>query len=272
MHVLGLVQALKPKHIKFCTAAGPQVREKEVKRQTLLELVDYVNSGTGKFTEHVSEDIVFMLSNNLFRALPPSQGEHSTAESYDMDEEEPHLDPAWPHLQVGARALFLTGFWSGEVLGGWSCCAGRREVLCGAAMRPPSCARLLGMGGARDRGRGHGWLSGCMRLCRLGSWVYKHSRCARQSRASPRAQRAHLVLQRCPAQLMGFTGAVLANRADNMHDAPRRASQIVYEFLLRYVVSSDTDAKVAKRYIDQNFVVHILELFDSGEAGLIWQW
>ncbi len=41
--------------------------------------------------------------------------------------------------------------------------------------------------------------------------------------------------------------------------------QIVYEFLLRYVVSSDTDAKVAKKYIDQNFVVHILELFDSGE-------
>ena len=29
------------------------VREKEIKRQTLLELVDYVNSGTGKFTEQV---------------------------------------------------------------------------------------------------------------------------------------------------------------------------------------------------------------------------
>ena len=29
------------------------VREKEMKRQTLLELVDYVNSGTGKFTEQV---------------------------------------------------------------------------------------------------------------------------------------------------------------------------------------------------------------------------
>ena len=31
------------------------VREKEMKRQTLLELVDYVNTGTGKFTELVSE-------------------------------------------------------------------------------------------------------------------------------------------------------------------------------------------------------------------------
>ncbi len=39
-----------------------------------------------------------MLSNNLFRALPPSQSHNQ--ESYDMDEEEPNLDPAWPHLQV----------------------------------------------------------------------------------------------------------------------------------------------------------------------------
>ncbi len=35
----------------------------------------------------------------------------------------------------------------------------------------------------------------------------------------------------------------------------RAAVQIVYEFLLRYVVSNDTDAKTAKKYIDQFFVV-----------------
>ncbi len=29
----------------------------------------------------------------------------------------------------------------------------------------------------------------------------------------------------------------------------------MYEFLLRYVVSNDTDAKTAKKYIDQFFVV-----------------
>ena len=40
-------------------------------------------------------------------------------------------------------------------------------------------------------------------------------------------------------------------------------AQIVYEFLLRYVVSNDTDAKTAKKYIDQSFVVRVLELFDS---------
>lgn len=111
------------------------VREKEMKRQTLLELVDYVNAGGGKFTEQVADDIIFMLTSNLFRALPPSRAHD--AESFDMEEEEPTLEPAWPHLQI------------------------------------------------------------------------------------------------------------------------------VYEFLLRFVVSSDTDAKVAKRWIDQNFVVKLLDLFDS---------
>ena len=40
-------------------------------------------------------------------------------------------------------------------------------------------------------------------------------------------------------------------------------TQIVYEFLLRYVVSNETDAKIAKKYVDNNFVLRLLELFDS---------
>ncbi|XP_075521832.1 serine/threonine protein phosphatase 2A 59 kDa regulatory subunit B' zeta isoform-like [Primulina tabacum] len=39
--------------------------------------------------------------------------------------------------------------------------------------------------------------------------------------------------------------------------------QVVYEFLLRFVVSSQTDAKLAKRYIDHSFVLRLLDLFDS---------
>eukprot|EP00877_Chromochloris_zofingiensis_P006911 jgi/Chrzof1/2473/Cz11g16300.t1 len=122
----------------FCfdfTDPSKHVREKEIKRQTLLELVDYANSGQGKFTEAVSEDIIFMLSSNLFRTLPPTRSHD--VDNFDPDEEEPMLEPAWPHLQI------------------------------------------------------------------------------------------------------------------------------VYEFLLRYVVSNDTDAKVAKKYIDQHFVLKLLELFDS---------
>ena len=119
------------------TDPSKNVKEKEIKRQTLLELVDYVTSGTGKFTESLFEDITRMLVVNLFRSLPPSHHENTGSESYDGEEEEPTMDPAWPHLQI------------------------------------------------------------------------------------------------------------------------------VYEFLLRYVVSSETDAKLAKRYIDQTFVVRLLDLFDS---------
>ena len=146
-------------------------REKEAKRQALLELVDYVNGGPGRFTEASGADVVAMVSANLFRALPPRRGggggggalvvggssadggaDSSSSSSSsqnnsfvvspsfslaDPEEEEPTLEPAWPHLQI------------------------------------------------------------------------------------------------------------------------------VYELLLRYVVSPDTDARLARRHVDQAFVVRLLELFDS---------
>jgi serine/threonine-protein phosphatase 2A regulatory subunit B' len=37
----------------------------------------------------------------------------------------------------------------------------------------------------------------------------------------------------------------------------------VYEVLYRFVASSETDAKLAKRYIDHSFVLRLLDLFDS---------
>jgi serine/threonine-protein phosphatase 2A regulatory subunit B' len=138
-------QALFVRKLHLCsftmdfTDQSKHVREKEMKRQMLLELVDYVNpsGGQGKFTEYVSEDVVTMISSNLFRALPPSRSNGGEIDNFDPEEEEPNLEAAWPHLQI------------------------------------------------------------------------------------------------------------------------------VYEFLLRYVVSNDTDAKVAKRNIDHNFVLNLLELFDS---------
>merc|ERR1719359_472075 len=39
--------------------------------------------------------------------------------------------------------------------------------------------------------------------------------------------------------------------------------QIVYEFFLRFVVSNDVDPKIAERFVDQTFVLKLLELFDS---------
>jgi len=134
-------QKLFLKKLELCcytfdfTNPGLDVREKEMKRECLQDLVDYVNSGNGKFSDEVSPLVVHMISINLFRTLPPSK--HSSMESYDLDEEEPSLEPAWPHLSI------------------------------------------------------------------------------------------------------------------------------VYELLLRYVVSSDTDAKIAKAYINQQFILRLLDLFDS---------
>ena len=39
--------------------------------------------------------------------------------------------------------------------------------------------------------------------------------------------------------------------------------QVVYEFFLCFIVSADVDAKIVKRYIDQAFVLRLLDLFDS---------
>ncbi|KAD5803103.1 hypothetical protein E3N88_14463 [Mikania micrantha] len=112
-------------------------REKETKRLNLVELVDFVQSGSGKITESNQEEMIRMISVNIFRGLPPSSHEHTGSENIDGEEEEPYLDPSWSHLQL------------------------------------------------------------------------------------------------------------------------------VYELLLRYVVSSDTDAKVAKRFINHSFVLKLLDLFDS---------
>ncbi|KAK9192855.1 hypothetical protein WN944_003548 [Citrus x changshan-huyou] len=113
------------------------VREKEIKRQTLLELVDFIQSGSAKITENCQEEMIKMISINIFRCLPPASHENTGQEVVDPEEDDPYLEPSWPHLQL------------------------------------------------------------------------------------------------------------------------------VYELLLRYVVSSDTDTKIAKRYIDHSFVLKLLDLFDS---------
>eukprot|EP00529_Nitzschia_sp_RCC80_P001686 CAMPEP_0113454752 /NCGR_PEP_ID=MMETSP0014_2-20120614/8025_1 /TAXON_ID=2857 /ORGANISM="Nitzschia sp." /LENGTH=551 /DNA_ID=CAMNT_0000346167 /DNA_START=9 /DNA_END=1664 /DNA_ORIENTATION=+ /assembly_acc=CAM_ASM_000159 len=85
-------------------------RGKDMKRQTLLELVDYVNTPAGQkiFTESVMSDLMAMVSANVCRALPPA------TDDFDPEEDEPVLEPAWPHLQV-AYEFFLRFIVSSEV-------------------------------------------------------------------------------------------------------------------------------------------------------------
>jgi len=85
-------------------------RHRDLKRQTLLELVDYVNTPAGQkiFTEAVMPDLMKMVSANVCRALPPA------TDDFDPEEDEPVLEPAWPHLQV-AYEFFLRFIVSCEV-------------------------------------------------------------------------------------------------------------------------------------------------------------
>ncbi|XP_072968286.1 serine/threonine protein phosphatase 2A 59 kDa regulatory subunit B' gamma isoform-like [Typha angustifolia] len=77
-------------------------KEKEVKRQALLELVDYVGVANGKFTELAMQAATRMVAANIFRAFSSSYSEcrRLRPDGFDAEEEEPAMEPAWPHLQV----------------------------------------------------------------------------------------------------------------------------------------------------------------------------
>jgi serine/threonine-protein phosphatase 2A regulatory subunit B' len=92
--------------------AESDTRGKELKRDTLLELAEYVNSPVGQkiFTESLMTDIVEMVRANLFRTLPPQ------TEDFDPEEDEPSMEAAWPHLQV-VYEFFLRFVVSSEVNG-----------------------------------------------------------------------------------------------------------------------------------------------------------
>ncbi|KAI0831415.1 protein phosphatase PP2A0 B subunit gamma isoform [Trametes gibbosa] len=115
--------------------ANSELKGKQIKTQTLHEMLEYIMTKRGVITENVYPEVVKMFATNLFRSIPPPV--NPTGDAFDPEEDEPVLELAWPHLQI------------------------------------------------------------------------------------------------------------------------------VYEFFLRFVESPDFDTNVAKRYIDQNFVLNLLELFDS---------
>ncbi|KAJ3683513.1 hypothetical protein LUZ60_013740 [Juncus effusus] len=90
-----------------------QIKEKEIKRQTLLEIVDYITSANSKFPEIVMQEIARMVSLNLFRAFTTPNRENKVLEAFDLEEEEPLMEPAWSHLQI-IYELFLRFIQSSE--------------------------------------------------------------------------------------------------------------------------------------------------------------
>lgn len=75
------------------------VQEKELKRATLLELLDFVSQNPPKFTEPAILACCKMCSVNLFRVFPPSNRSNSNSGENENDDE-PTFDPAWSHLQI----------------------------------------------------------------------------------------------------------------------------------------------------------------------------
>ncbi|MBA0703593.1 hypothetical protein Gotri_020220, partial [Gossypium trilobum] len=72
--------------------------EKDVKRQTLLELLDFV-SGSVRFSEPAILAMCRMCAVNLFRVFPPNY-RSAVSNGGENDDDEPMFDPAWPHLQI----------------------------------------------------------------------------------------------------------------------------------------------------------------------------
>lgn len=100
-------QALLIKKLRLCSVlfdfrneSASENLGKEMKRQILLELVDHVTTNKGWFAECVLGDILAMVSANLFRALSPPPMALTAPGGYDPEEDEPTLDPTWPHLQI----------------------------------------------------------------------------------------------------------------------------------------------------------------------------
>uniref|UniRef100_A0A1D1ZDJ9 Serine/threonine protein phosphatase 2A regulatory subunit n=1 Tax=Anthurium amnicola TaxID=1678845 RepID=A0A1D1ZDJ9_9ARAE len=72
--------------------------EKDLKRQVLLDLIEYVSAGTTKFSEQAIAASCKMFATNLFRVFPPNY--RSGSSGGENEEDEPMFDPAWPHLQT----------------------------------------------------------------------------------------------------------------------------------------------------------------------------
>lgn len=78
--------------------ASAQLKGKQIKAQTLHEMLDYITTQRGVITENIYPEVVNMFATNLFRSIPPPV--NPTGDAFDPEEDEPVLELAWPHLQI----------------------------------------------------------------------------------------------------------------------------------------------------------------------------
>lgn len=72
---------------------------REKKRETLIELIDVLDEGSAGdllLTEELLKESMVMIERNIFRTFTNKNNKNQ--QQVDPDEDEPHLEEAWPHL------------------------------------------------------------------------------------------------------------------------------------------------------------------------------
>ncbi|POY70207.1 hypothetical protein BMF94_6790 [Rhodotorula taiwanensis] len=85
-------------HVFDFNDASADVGSKQIKSQTLAEMLDWITTQRGVITENIYPEVVNMFASNLFRSIPPPV--NPTGDAFDPEEDEPVLELAWPHLQI----------------------------------------------------------------------------------------------------------------------------------------------------------------------------
>ncbi|KAI0035948.1 phosphatase 2A regulatory B subunit-domain-containing protein [Vararia minispora EC-137] len=78
--------------------ASSDLKGKQIKAQTLHEMLEYITNQRGVITESLYPEVVKMFATNLFRSIPPPV--NPTGDAFDPEEDEPVLELAWPHLKI----------------------------------------------------------------------------------------------------------------------------------------------------------------------------
>ncbi|KAI0748237.1 protein phosphatase 2A regulatory B subunit [Daedaleopsis nitida] len=78
--------------------ANAELKGKQIKTQTLHEMLEYITTQRGVITENIYPEVVKMFATNLFRSIPPPV--NPTGDAFDPEEDEPVLELAWPHLKI----------------------------------------------------------------------------------------------------------------------------------------------------------------------------
>ena len=82
--------------VRYNFADPTTARDREIKRQTLLELIKFTNTPSGQkvFCDSSMPHVLKMLEANIFREMP------AECQDLDMEEEELPVQSEWPHLQA----------------------------------------------------------------------------------------------------------------------------------------------------------------------------